>query len=237
MDDLQFRRSIYADPKSTDSDLVSAKNSDPAKQKFAQEIEQLDQQIFSALNIDVPDDLSEKLILRQSLASHQQQKKKSRIKLALAASVAFAVGLTINQLQFSHAYDSVGDYAIAHANHEAHYFTNDDEAKVTLTSLNKKMASFNGSFSAELGELIMAEFCRFDGMKSLHLVYRGQTSPVNVFIVPDSEHLAFTKKFANKELNGIVDAFKHSNIIVVGDKQEPLKQWQEKINNNVRWST
>lgn len=237
MDDLQFRRSIYADPKSTDSDLVSAQQSDPTKQKFVQEIKQLDQKICNALTVDVPDDLSEKLILRQSLASHQQQKRKGRIKLAMAASVAFAIGLTVNQLQFSHAYETVGDYAIAHTNHEAQYFTNNDEAKVTLASLNKKMASFNGSFSADLGELIMADFCRFDAMKSLHLVFRGKTSPVNIFIVPNSEHLAFSREFKNNELNGIVDKFKESNIIIVGDKSEPLQQWQHKIDSAIRWST
>jgi len=237
MDDLQFRRSIYADPNTTDSDVASAKNDDPSKQKFAQEIEQLDQKIFSALNIDVPEGLTEKLILRQSLASHQQQKRKSSIKLAIAASVAFAIGLTVNQLQFSHAYSSVGDYAIAHTTHEAQYFTNDGDAKVTLASLNKKMASFNGSFSEKMGELMMADFCRFDGMKSLHLVFRGKSAPVNIFIVPDSEHLAFSKKFAKGELNGVVTDFKNSHIIVVGDNQEPLQQWQQKINDNVRWST
>ena len=237
MDDLLFRRNIYADPKTTDPDVISAKKSDPAKQKFAQEIEQLDEHILAALNVPVPSELSEKLILRQSLASHQQQKKSGRIKLALAASVAFAVGLTVNHLQFSHAYSSVGDYAIAHTNHEAHYFTNNTEAKVTLTSLNKKMASFNGSFTDNLGELIMAEFCRFDGMKSLHLVLKGENSPVNIYIVPANEHLAFMKEFSNDELNGVVKNFKNSQIIVVGDKQEPLKQWQAKINDNVRWST
>lgn len=237
MDDLLFRRNIYADPKTTDPAVISAKNSDPAKQKFAQEIEQLDEHILAALNVSVPEELSEKLILRQSLASHQQQKKSSRIKLALAASVAFAVGLTVNHLQFSHAYSSVGDYAIAHTNHEAHYFNNNTEAKVSLTSLNKKMASFNGSFSNELGELMMADFCRFDGMKSLHIVLKGETSPVNIYIVPTNDHLAFMEEFSNGELNGVVQNFKNSQVIVVGDKQEPLKQWQTKINDNVRWST
>lgn len=237
MDDLLFRRNIYADPKTTDPAVISAKNSDPAKQKFAQEIEQLDEHILAALNVSVPEELSEKLILRQSLASHQQQKKSSRIKLALAASVAFAVGLTVNHLQFSHAYSSVGDYAIAHTNHEAHYFNNNTESKVSLTSLNKKMASFNGSFSNELGELMMADFCRFDGMKSLHIVLKGETSPVNIYIVPTNDHLAFMEEFSNGELNGVVQNFKNSQVIVVGDKQEPLKQWQTKINDNVRWST
>jgi hypothetical protein len=237
MDDLLFRRNIYADPKTTDPDVIAAKNSDPAKQKFAHELEQLDQNIFEALNVPVPEELSEKLILRQSLASHQHQKKTTRIKLAVAASVAFAIGLTVNQLQFSHAYSTIGDYAIAHTNHEAKHFSNNGEANVTLTALNKKMASFNGQFSADLGELMMAEFCRFDGMKSLHLVLKGQHSPVNIYVVPANEHLAYMKEFSNGELNGLVNDFKASQIIVVGDTQEPLQQWQQRINKNIRWST
>ncbi len=237
MDDLQFRRSIYADPNTTEPDVVSAKNNDPAKQKFAHEIAKLDQQIAKALKVDVPEELSEKLILRQALASHQQQKRTGRIKLALAASIAFAVGITVNQLQFSHAYETIGDYAIAHTNHEATHFSNNDVANVSLTSLNQKMAAFNGSFSQQLGELIMADFCRFDGIKSLHLVFKGKDRPVNIFVIPESEHLSITSQFNNEKLYGVVNTFKHSNIIVVGDKQEPLQQWQQKISDNVRWST
>jgi len=236
MDDLQFRKSIYADPNTTDADVISAKNSDPAKQKFAQDIELLDKKILSALNVAVPDDLAERLILRQSLASHQQQKRRSRVKLALAASVAFAMGLTFNFMQFSNAYSNIGDYAIAHVNHEAQYFSNTDDAKVTLASLNKKMASFNGSFDDVFGELMMADYCRFDGMKSLHLVFRGKENPVNVFIIPNSEHLSFSPAFNSEWLKGRAQNFNQSNVIVVGDKTESLKQWQERINKNIRWS-
>lgn len=237
MDDLQFRRSIYADPKSTDPDVVSAKINDPAKQKFAQELEDFDLEIAKAMQVPVPEGLSQKLILRQSLASHQQQTRKSRIKLAIAASITLAVGLTVSQLQFSHAYNSVADYAIAHVNHEAKYFTNDGEANVSLDSLNSKMTSFKGEFSDTLGDLMMADFCRFDGVKSLHLVYRGKTSPVNVFIVPDNDYMQFEKSFSDRAFNGIVSSYRNSRVIIVGDKQEPLNQWQERINQGIRWST
>ena len=226
MDDLQFRRGIYADPKTTDADLLAAMQADPAKQKFAQELVALDEKILNAFNVPVPEDLSEKLILRQSLASHQQQKSRSRVKLALAASVAFALGLTFNFLQFSNAYTNVGDYAIAHVNHEAEYFTNTAEANVTLASLNKKMTSFNGSFSEHLGELMMADYCRFDGMKSLHLVFKGESSPVNIFVIPNSEHLKFIQSFQNDKLRGSAKNFNKSHIIVVGDKTESLQKWQ-----------
>ena len=236
MDDLQFRRSIYADPKSTDPDILAAKTADPSKAKFAQEIDELDAKIASALSVPVPDELSQKLILRQSLASHQQQKRVSRIKLAIAASVTLTIGVIVSQLQFSPAYNSVADYAIAHVEHEAHYFTNEDEADVSLTKLNKKMASFNGTFSDTLGDLMMADFCRFDGMKSLHLVYRGETSPVNVFIIPDVDHLQFSPSFNDSRYKGIVSKFNNSRVIIVGDKQESLNSWQDKLNQGISWS-
>lgn len=237
MDDLQFRREIYADPKSKSPEVLKAKNADPAKLKFSQEIDTLDAKIASALNVPVPEDLCQTLILRQSLASHQQQKRKKHIRAALAASITLAIGLTVYQLQFSHAYRSIGDYAIAHVNHEAKYFSNDAKSQVTLNELNLKMASFNGNVTHTMGDLLMAEFCRFDGIKSLHMVFRGKNSPVNVFVVPQSEHLPYRSSFNNGDYNGIVKRTKNSHVIVVGDKAEPLEQWRLKLKEGIQWST
>lgn len=236
MDDLQIRRSILADPNARDEAMNEAIKSDPAKQKFVNEIEALDEKIAQAMNVPVPDDLYNKLILRQTLASHQQQKSKTRVRLAMAASVAFVLGLTVNFMMFSSTYKNLGDYAIAHVNHEASYFSNADQANVTLASLNDKMASFKGSFDSTFGTLIFADYCRFDGSKSLHLVFQGKSSPVNVFIVPNDDEIEFNAKFANEALQGRSLNFNHSNVIVVGDKNEPLNQWQDRINNNITWS-
>jgi hypothetical protein len=236
MDDLQFRRRIYADPNTRDEDMLAAIKSDSAKQSFTQELEDLDQKLFQALSVDVPTDLSDKLILRQTLASHQQQKRKSRVRLALAASVAFAMGITFNFMQFSSAYNTLGDYAIAHVAHEEGYFSNTSATNISLASLNDKMAAFDGSFTAGIGQLLFADYCRFDGMKSLHLVFQGQTSTVTVFVVPHNEDLEFSANFSSDKLIGKSQHFKHSNIIVVGDKNESLQQWQQAIDKNVSWS-
>ena len=236
MDDLQFRRSILADPKNRDDDTNASIKNDPAKQRFVQEIDSLDNKIAQAMNIPVPDDLVNKLILRQTLASHQQQKRKTRVRLAMAASVAFVMGLTVNFYMFSSTYKNLGDYAIAHVNHEAKHFSNTAEPTVTLASLNEKMAVFKGSFDSTFGTLIFADYCRFDGSKSLHLVFQGQSSPVNIFILPEDEDIKFIANFANDKLQGKSLNFNHSNIIVVGDKQEPMQQWQERVNKSITWS-
>ncbi|MBA6255689.1 MULTISPECIES: DUF3379 family protein [unclassified Colwellia] len=236
MDELQFRRRIYADPNTRDEDMIAAMNSDPAKQSFTQELESLDSKLFQALNIEVPNGLSDKLILRQTMASHQQQKRKSRVRLTLAASVALVMGLTINFMQFSSAYSNLGDYAIAHIVHEEGHFSNTSAANVSLASLNDKMATFNGSFTDSIGKLMFADYCRFDGMKSLHLVFQGATSIVTVFVVPDNEGLEFIADFSTDKFIGKSQHFKDSNIIVVADKSESLAQWQTAIDKNINWS-
>jgi hypothetical protein len=236
MDDLQYRRSIYADPTSQDNDIIAAQNADPAKKRLAKELYLFDEKLKQAMNIPVPDDLCNKLLLRQTLASHQQEKRKSHVHLALAASVAIIAGLVVNYLQFSNSYTNLGDYALAHVYHEENVFYNDDDNRVSLTSLNKKMSTFNGSFSESLGELISADYCRFDGMKSLHLVFQGLTDTVTVFIVPKEEHLVFTNKFSDNKLQGKSLGFEQANILVVADKNESLEMWQRNINDKITWS-
>ncbi|WP_440875533.1 DUF3379 family protein [Thalassotalea sp. PLHSN55] len=236
MDDLEFRRRLFAEPQSKDADLQQAKQSSASRQKISQEMEALDNQIAAALNVDVPSDLSERLILRQTLASHQHNKRKSRIHLALAASVALVVGLSVNTFMFSSAHNNLGDYALAHTYHEVDHFTNNDIANVSLTSLNEKMASFGGSFTNTMGELIFADFCRFDGMKSLHLIFKGEHSPVNVYVVPENEDMRFIANFSDQQFKGQSIKYQGRNVIIVGDKAESLGQWQNTIDSNIQWS-
>jgi len=236
MDDLEFRRRIYANPKAKDDKIIAALAQDPAKKKFAQELDALDEKLAKAMKVPVPEDLCDKLILGQTLASHQQQKKSKRVHYAIAASIAAVFGITLSFLQFSHSYNSVGDYAIAHTHHEAQYFTNATPANVTLAALNDKMATFGGQFDASIGELIMADYCRFDGMKSLHIVMRGESAPVNIFVVPNSEHLSFSESFSQGDLRGSANVYRNSKIIIVGDKSESIKTLQRKVNSNISWS-
>jgi len=236
MDDLQFRRAIYADPNNLNADTIAALEQDASKKQFANDIALLDERIKQALQIPVPDYLCNKLILRQTLASHQVQKRKKRFHLALAASVAIVGGLMLNFMQFSSAYTNLGDYALAHVYYEEGSIANNANNQVSLTLLNKKMSAFDGNFSKSLGKLLVADYCRFDGMRSLHLVYQGITSPVNVFIVPKNEQLTFTSAFNDKQYYGNALGFNDSNIIVVGDKNESIGQWKKNISETVAWS-
>lgn len=236
MDDLQFRRNLYADPSHLDEDIKAAMKADASKQQFVDELQAFDAQVAQAMKVDVPEGLKEKLILRQTLTSHHQQKRKTRIHLALAASVAFVLGIGFNSIQFSSAYDQLSDHALAHMYHEEGVFSNNDVANVTLASLNKKMATFGGNFNGLAGELISADFCRFDGIKSLHLVFRGEHAPVTVFVVPEQEELMLTSEFSDGKYFGESIDYKRSSLVIVGEKGEELSEWKTKLNDKITWS-
>lgn len=236
MDDLQFRRSLFADPNNIDADIQQAIKADSSKEKFADELNKLEQDLQSAFNVDVPEGLCDKLILRQTMFSHKQQKRKNRIQLSIAASVAFAIGLGMNVLQFSSAYNNLSDHALAHLYHEDGVFTNNSPAKVSLTSLNDKMSTFGGNFKGIMGELISADFCRFDSLKSLHLVFKGENSPITVFVIPHDDDLTVTEQFADAKFTGQVIQYRNSNIVVMAEKGENIDQWKNKVSESITWS-
>ena len=79
MDELELRRRLYADPNTSDKDVLDALESDPDAHAFSNELKTLDNDIEQALNIPVPENLAERLVLNKSLHAFQTQRKKSEI--------------------------------------------------------------------------------------------------------------------------------------------------------------
>ncbi|WP_018690759.1 DUF3379 family protein [Algicola sagamiensis] len=236
MDDLEFRRQLFADPDAPDVKDV-AKN-DPAKQKSLQEAQALNAKIHDALNIDVPENLEQRLILRQTLESHKVQQRKSRLHLAMAASIAFAVGLGINQWQFSPVYDSLSQQALAHVYHEldAVNTTGDDE-NYALGQVNAKLASFGGQFIKEPAKFTYANFCRFDSILSLHLIVQGEYGKVSLFVIPKEDSLPADGIFSDQRFQGDTLQSEKANVIIIGEKGEPIPKWKSRIQEDIRWQT
>lgn len=236
MDDLEFRRRMYADPNSKDPELNQAINSDAKRKEFSDELRAFDDKIASALKVDVPENMANQLILQQSLQAHQVTKRKSRIQLAMAASVAFAVGIAINFVNSSPVYQDISDYSLAHYHHEADHFDKKASATYTLASVNEEMANLQVGFAEKIGELISVDDCYFDGMDSIHLVFEGKYDNVTVFIIPKNEHLKFSESFQDKSVQGVTHQYSNGDVIIMGDKREPLQQWQQKIDHSIVWS-
>ncbi|AGH43998.1 DUF3379 domain-containing protein [Paraglaciecola psychrophila] len=234
MDELEFRRTLYADPNCTDDVVLAAIADDPKKQAFYKELKQLDKKMQHASQVKVPDDLVHKLIMRQTMQSHKTNKARHRIQLAMAASVAFVVGVSFTMWQQNNLLD-LSKQAIAHVHYEGAYAL-DAQENISLQQVNAKLAQFGGEFSADIGRVYYANFCDFENVRSLHMVLEGENGKVSVFVVPhDDSYLAEGSSRDTRYISQAID-LKRASIIVVGEEGANITKMKQQLNQNIRFS-
>ncbi|MFT6989450.1 MAG: hypothetical protein ACJASL_001423 [Paraglaciecola sp.] len=235
MDELEFRRTLYADPNCTDESVLAAIADDPKKQAFHKELKQLDKNMHQASQVKVPDDLVHKLILRQTMQSHRASKARNRIQLAMAASVAFVVGVSFTMWQQSNLLD-LSKQAIAHVHYEGNYALGAQE-NFSLQQVNAKLAQFGGEFTEELGQVYYANFCDFENVRSLHMVMQGENGKkVTVFVIPhDDTHNAKGSTTDRGYRSQALDV-ERASIVVVGEEGVNIQKMKEQLKRKIHFS-
>jgi len=226
MDELTFRRTIYAEPNITDPDIIQAAKDDPAKQAFWVEVKAMDAQLAQAMNIPVPENFADKLILRQGMDEFSQKRQKRPWYIALAASIAMVVGISYMTLFAGN--NGLANDVYAHANHE--YMKKEiamSGQHVSQYAINQKMATFNGVLSGEIGEVLSANYCYLGTTKSLHMIIKGKTGFVNLFVVEDNNSKELKEDFSTDVLVGTSFLLQSAKIIIVGDDREQVSRLQK----------
>jgi len=233
MDELEFRRRIYADPETTDSDVVEAAKADESKRSFWNEQKQLDIQFKQALKVEVPDDLASKLIWQQSADEFIRYKRRSRWYVAMAASVAFTIGIGLTM--WYHQPLSIGGQALAHMQYaemeHAHSLL-----PVDLNMVNAKLASFGGSLSEMLDGIEVANYCHLSTVRSLHLIVNTPQGKISVFVVPQRGDISVPSEFEDSQYHGESIKMRRANVMVVGDKGADLSEMKKAVSERIQFS-
>ncbi|WP_026972784.1 DUF3379 family protein [Aliagarivorans marinus] len=239
MDELEFRRQLYANPRDRSDALLAAIKDSPKNQKFYDELQQFEGKLQRAMEVDVPDGLSERLRLRQSFAAPPAKPKRPRWHMALAASVAFAMGIgvsTLNPFTAGQPSMSLGDVALDHVYHASPYITGTDE-RPSLQTVNAKLARYGEAFEQLPGQVVFVNHCNYHGSPAFHMVMRSeQGSDVNVFVVPQTVDLPSSSAFSDSKMHGMVSQLSDANLVIVGEKAEPLDGLLHKIKGQLNQS-
>jgi hypothetical protein len=235
MDDLEFRRAIYADPHCTDESVLLAAAQDPKKQEFWDELKKLDDNIMQASQIEVPAGLAQKLILKQTVEQHKIERKRTRVHLALAASIAFAFGISVTTLQEQKVID-LGEHALAHIYHEGDGYALNANGDLGLTQVNAKLASLGTQFTENVGRIYYANFCNFDGLRSFHMVMESGQGKVTVFVLPLDDHHTPTESFSDGKMHGETIETNKARFIIVGEEGKSIESFKSKLQRNVTFS-
>ncbi len=221
MDELEFRRRLFSDPQASDTELQQALLTDSDRQQMQQELLQQDRQIKQALQIAVPEDLAERLLLTQQLLAYRQSRSRRHLYYGLAASLALALGLV--QLKFEPLYlpTDLGGYALAHVYHEASALVG-KSAQLPLSQVNALLASFDSKLTGFEQEVRYARFCNFRGVRSLHLILDTKDGPVTVFVLPKDHGWAANIAFADNNFHGQSLAMAKADLVLVAAKEQQL---------------
>ena len=106
----------------------------------------------------------------------------------------------------------------------------------TLEQVNVKLARFGGHFKQSVGKTVFANYCDFEGVTSLHLIYEDENkNRVSVFVTPKNGNFDFVKDFSNDQFIGKGLSYGDAHVTVVGEDQQILEQYSQKISQNLDW--
>ncbi|WP_260258906.1 DUF3379 domain-containing protein [Vibrio intestinalis] len=234
MDELEFRRRIMSDPKCRDSDIVDTMRANENNNKFAEDILELDAQIAKAMNVDVPEDLADKILFNQSSRQQNNVVKPNFFKRSMALAASFAAGLMVSQVNWGNivvpsAQASLATTAVQHVFDEQPFINNLDE-EVSKLQINTKMAPF----AHQLGQnfpyhVYYLNHCGFGESNALHMVFKGQHGKVTLFLTGIASSKVET--FADQGLSGVIEPLDDFSLIIVGNDGEDVTNIAKNIVN------
>lgn len=235
MDDLEFRRRVFANPGTTDKDVKDAINRDSDKARLKASLQALDHQLCQAIKVPVPEDLAHKLIWQQTTEEFNKHKRKSRWFIAMAASVAFVAGITGTMI-YQYEPENIGTDALVHMRYAEMEIPPSAE-DLDIQQINAKLAGFGGAFSAPIGDVTVANYCHLNTIRSLHLILNTEQGKMSVFVIPHKDNMDMPTSFADDKYHGESWSTEKANIMVVGEKNANLEPMMEKVKSTIIFST
>ena len=241
MDDILFRHTAIATPNDkSDAFLSRAAASDCAK-NLVEESKAFDKLLKDSLQIPVPKDLTDKILLQQSFSLEHNKNVNARWHIAIAASIAFIIGLTvpmmdglINPSAPQHVQSDIGTVALEHVKSE-YFLTAKANENATLQTVNAKLAVYGATAKEGLGDVLFVNYCSFEGTSALHMILNGEKGRVTVFVVPEKGDFKSASAFSSDHLKGISEKIGKASLVIVGEQDEPLEAMKEKINKSIKW--
>jgi len=244
MDDLEFKKRVLANPHDTDEATTAAASTTPERLQFKDEARRLDEYLRDVINsVPVPAGLRERLSPPESHVIALPVRARLSRYYALAASVVIAVGVILSgglesarpsasDLQFH-------DNVINHVYREAARYDN-SAADLSWQQINAVLEEAGGHLRDD--ERIKSMHIKFandcniaPAGRGAHIVLEGSKGSVSVIIMNSSP---VTKKFDvnDPRFAGKIIPLGMGNLIIVGEKEEPLETYEALITETFEWS-
>ena len=257
MDELEFRKRLYANPNTPDQELLDAAQNNPDYQKILDETQELEADVNQLLSsVTAPQGLRDQLLNIPTQAEpeaattvfpNRAAANSSYFQYyAIAATLLLAVGVTFS-LMFnsgpSSAEIAFGNEVIQHLyvdEVEINAITaGTDSSILAMPVINQAMADsgtrlVNVDFLQGI-PVRMAKPCPvLPAYQSAHLVIQGSQGAVSIIVVNNSP-VSLEYTIRDDRFEGVVVPMGEGNMILLGESDENLDQYKDLFSEGVDW--
>lgn len=252
MDEIEFRKRVYANPNELDQETQDAARDNPVFQEILKQTRELELGLDSVVNeATVPAGLKEKLMAipasagSANVVSIINPMKQSLFQYyAIAASLLLAVGVTFS-LSFDNRLSSAdlafGNDILAHLYDDAEEIDNINSGLfddiVAMPAVNESMANTGTQLvsneSLQRIAIRSAKPCEIlPAYDSAHLLVDGTQGVVSIIVINNSP-VRGEYSIRDDRFNGIVIPMSDGNMILVGEKNENLDRYKALFSKSV----
>ena len=221
MDELEKRRRQLADPDSHLDSLGDKPVEDLNESQLAElkENQAFENELSKAMNIDVPGEIADKIILNQRI------KNRRNLLTTWAVAASLVTVSTISVLTFNQPQLPMAQQALNHVYHEVEYLVSDNI--ISAEEVKERLAQMNLSLPALPEKITYASKCGFAGDKAMHLIAEIDGQPVTLLIT--SLPVEDAIRFGDERFIGKMRTFASNSLIAIAENQELVDRLYQQI--------
>ena len=215
MNCIDIHRKLTAEPNSQDEAVMAHIEQCPACANFLNSIQNFDESLSAAVNVDIPDGLAERILLKQSFTQQRQQRTNRFNLYAVASSLLIVLGVSFNIPKIASLLDnslSLEEIAINHVIDERDHLT--ENRNVQLAKLNTVLQPFNIKLNKSIGQVNYAGACPIRNSRGVHLVLQKNNSVATLLVMP-GEYVTERKTHTKGNFSATLIPAKNGSIAII----------------------
>lgn len=232
MNCLEFRRTHASGPGSPTQEHLGHAAECESCHAYLLRANGFEMRLEDAMHVDLPQNLSSRILLKQSFEKPASSLVWRRRLYALAASVLLALGL-IGAMSYIRNLPPPLEREVVHLINQATH-TLQDRGPVNTAELVAQLRPVGFEVDGQIPDLTFAGRCYVRGKLSGHLVMKGNLAPVTVLLM-SNETVTRRVSFASGAWQGVIVPSGRGAMAVVGVPGEALEGFEDRIRAAVRW--
>lgn len=226
MDELEKRRLQLADPYKHLQSIgdKSVEDLSVTERQSLKESQEFERTLHTAMSIDVPDSLADKVILNQRLRGRRNR----YTYWAIAASFALVSVLGIYQINQPHL--PLTQQALKHVYHEIDYLSKKE--LIPLDVVQARLDKMNLELPNLPERITFAEGCGLGGESAMHMIAEIDGKPVTLMITA-ALGLSNAKIFGDDRFIGKTRAIAAKNVIAIAEDSKLIDRVFQQISDEV----